>query len=75
MRIAVTRRIPEAGLRLLEQAGDVELWPEQLPPDRSKLLDLAKGRTGCSACLPIPLTVHCRHIADCQGCEQFRGRI
>ncbi len=55
MRIAVTRRIPEAGLALLKQAGDVNLWPEQLPPSRDKLLNLANGADGLLSLLTDPI--------------------
>ncbi len=55
MRIAVTRRIPEAGLELLKRAGEVNLWPEQLPPSRQQLLELAKGSDGVLSLLTDPI--------------------
>ncbi len=38
-RIYLTRRIPQAGLHLLQEACDVRLWDEPLPVPRSVLLD------------------------------------
>lgn len=46
VRIAVTRRIPEVGLELLNQAAEVVLWDEPLPPSREALLELASGADG-----------------------------
>ena len=44
--IAVTRKIPEAGLRPLREAGDLRLWPDDLPPDTEQLADLLRGCDG-----------------------------
>jgi glyoxylate reductase len=38
--VAVTRRIPDAGLRLLRDAATVRLWDRDLPPDADELLEL-----------------------------------
>lgn len=46
MRIAVTRRIPEAGLQLLREAADVVLWEGSEPASRDEVLALAKGADG-----------------------------
>ena len=46
MRIAVSRVIPEAGLDLLRQAGDVAVWEGELPPSREELVRLAEGADG-----------------------------
>jgi glyoxylate reductase len=46
MRIAVTRRIPMAGIETLESVGDVSVWPEQLPPAPEKLVELVSGCDG-----------------------------
>ena len=35
--IFVTRQIPEPGLDLLRQVGQVKVWPEELPPSRDTL--------------------------------------
>ncbi len=50
-RVAVTRRIPEAGLVILreaEAAGEIELriWPEELPPAPPELAELLHGCAG-----------------------------
>jgi glyoxylate reductase len=36
-RVFVTRRIPDAGLRLIKEACDAEIWPDQLPPPAAVL--------------------------------------
>ena len=44
--VFVTRQIPEAGLRLLRQEAEVEVWPERLPPPYELLLEKAARRAG-----------------------------
>ncbi|HET7036890.1 MAG TPA: D-glycerate dehydrogenase [Thermomicrobiaceae bacterium] len=46
MRVAVTRVIPESGLELLRTEAEVALWPNQLPPSRDELIELARGADG-----------------------------
>ncbi len=46
MRIAVTRRIPDAGLALLAEAAEVVVWPKSLPPNREELIGLTAGADG-----------------------------
>ncbi|HVX30579.1 MAG TPA: D-glycerate dehydrogenase, partial [Nitrolancea sp.] len=55
MRVAVTRTIPERGLRLLREFGDVVVWPEQLPPTRERLIDFARGADGLLSLLTEPI--------------------
>ena len=55
MRIAVTRRIPESGLELLRNFGELSVWPDQLPPDRAQLLDFARGADGLLSLLTEPI--------------------
>lgn len=43
MQIAMTRKIPAVGLETLQPVGNVKVWPEQLPPSREKLFELAEG--------------------------------
>jgi glyoxylate reductase len=38
-RVFVTRAIPEAGLELIREVADTTVWPEQLPPDKSVIID------------------------------------
>lgn len=50
-RVSVTRVIPDAGLDLLRNAADsgefeLEIWPNELPPNRSELAALLRGATG-----------------------------
>ena len=44
--IAVTRIIPEAGLEPLRAAGDLRVWPDDLPPDPRQLAELLRGCDG-----------------------------
>jgi glyoxylate reductase len=44
--IAVTRIIPEAGLEPLRAAGDLRVWPDDLPPDPQGLAELLRGCDG-----------------------------
>jgi glyoxylate reductase len=55
VRIAVTRRIPEAGLRLLRDAADVAVWEGLLPPSRNELVALADGADGLLTLLTDPV--------------------
>src|SRR5262245_63553735 len=36
-RVFVTRRIPDAGLKLIKDVCDAEIWPDQLPPPAAVL--------------------------------------
>ena len=42
-RVLVTRRIPEAGLAIVRQAAEVDLWEGELPPPRDELLRRVAG--------------------------------
>ena len=45
-KVLVTRIIPEAGLKMVTDACDAEVWPEELPPSRSILLEKVRGVAG-----------------------------
>jgi glyoxylate reductase len=45
-KVFVTRRMPDAGIELLQKETDVELWEEPGPPEYSSLLQKAKGVDG-----------------------------
>jgi glyoxylate reductase len=45
-RVLVTRVIPDAGLGLVREACDVDLWDEELPPPRDELLRRVRGVDG-----------------------------
>ncbi|NLC58740.1 MAG: D-glycerate dehydrogenase [Armatimonadetes bacterium] len=38
-KVWVTRRIPEAGIEMLREAAEVEVWEDELPPPRDLILD------------------------------------
>ena len=44
--VAVTRVIPDAGLRLLREAAEVRLWEDELPPSPERLAELLRGCAG-----------------------------
>lgn len=49
-RVYVARRIPRAGLEMLEAAHEVDVWPGELPPSRDELL---RGVTGADALVSL----------------------
>ena len=49
-KVFVSRVIPEAGLKMLRETCDVEVWPGELPPPRNVLLEKVGTSTACSAC-------------------------
>jgi lactate dehydrogenase-like 2-hydroxyacid dehydrogenase len=50
-RVFVTRRIPEAGVRLLREAAFVDTWDRAQPPPRDELLRRVTGAEGLLALL------------------------
>lgn len=44
--VFVTRRIPEAGLKLIQEFCQTEVWPDQLPPSPDVLREKIRGRDG-----------------------------
>ncbi len=47
MRVAVTRKIPQRGIEVLEQAGfEVSVWPGALPPTPAELREFAADADG-----------------------------
>jgi glyoxylate reductase len=45
-RVFITRIIPEAGLNLLHQVCDADIWPDECPPPREELLGRVAGVDG-----------------------------
>jgi glyoxylate reductase len=45
-RVFVTRIIPEAGLKMVLDACDAEVWPDELPPPRNILLEKVRDVVG-----------------------------
>jgi glyoxylate reductase len=45
-RVFVARAIPEAGLRLVREAAEAEIWADELPPSRGVLLEEVRGVDG-----------------------------
>jgi glyoxylate reductase len=54
-KVFVTRIIPEAGLDLVRQSCDAELWHHELPPSRQTLLEKVRGVDGLLCLLTDPI--------------------
>jgi glyoxylate reductase len=54
-RVFVTRLIPEAGLEMVTDYGDAEVWEDELPPPREVLLEKVKGVDGLLCLLTDPV--------------------
>jgi len=46
LKVFVTRIIPEAGLKMVLDASNAEVWPDELPPPRNILLEKVRGVVG-----------------------------
>jgi glyoxylate reductase len=44
--VAVTRKIPDAGLRPLQETSEIKLWDQELPPSPEELDGLLDGCDG-----------------------------
>src|SRR3954453_807240 len=45
-RVLITRRLPGKALGRLEEAHEIEVWPQRLPPSAEQLRELAAGAEG-----------------------------
>jgi glyoxylate reductase len=54
-RVFVTRLIPEAGLEMVTDYCDAEVWEDELPPPREVLLEKVKGLDGLLCLLTDPV--------------------
>lgn len=45
-RIFITRKIPDAGIELLSQHAECDVWPGEMPPTRDQLLERGQGCSG-----------------------------
>ena len=45
-KIYITRELPQDAMRILEPRFDVEVWPDEMPPPKSLLLEKAKDLDG-----------------------------
>ncbi|HMP17935.1 MAG TPA: D-glycerate dehydrogenase [Gemmatales bacterium] len=65
-RVFVTRRIPEAGLALLQGKCEVDLWPEPLPPPYETLIARSQPCQGLLSLLTDKIDAHlleaCPHL-------------
>jgi len=63
-RIFVTRKIPEAGLRLVRERPGVDVWEADAPIDRASLLSRVRGISGLLCMLSDPID---RELLDAAG--------
>ncbi len=68
-KIFVTRIIPDAGLKLLREQFDVDVWQEFLPPNREALLSRVQGAVGLLSLLSDRIDTE---VMDAAG-PQLRG--
>ncbi len=54
--VAVTRKIPEAGLVMVREATETRLWEEELPPSPEQLAALLRGCDGALTLLTDDIT-------------------
>lgn len=54
-KVFITRRIPDAGLKMLYEECEVDLWDEDLPPSKEQLLEHVPGVDGIVSLLSDPI--------------------
>ena len=54
--VAVTRKIPEAGLAMVREAAETRLWEDELPPSPEQLAALLRGCDGALTLLTDAIT-------------------
>jgi glyoxylate reductase len=62
-KVFITRRIPDAGLNLIMQECDVDLWEKDLPPTKEELLQHVPGVDGILSLLSDPIDADVMHAA------------
>jgi glyoxylate reductase len=65
-KVLVTRKIPQAGLRLIEENCEVILWDKEIPPDEAELITLVPGVSGILSLLTDPISAHVMDAAGSQ---------
>jgi glyoxylate reductase len=56
-KVFITRRIPDAGLNLIYEECEVDLWDQDLPPSKEELLQHVPGVDGILSLLSDPIDV------------------
>jgi glyoxylate reductase len=54
-KVFITRRIPDAGLNLIHEECEVDLWDQDLPPSKEQLLEHVHGVDGILSLLSDPI--------------------
>jgi glyoxylate reductase len=71
-KVFVTRRIPDAGLRLVQRFCQADVWPLETPPSRAELLDRVREVEGILSLLTDSIDAevigHCAHLRVISNC-------
>ena len=70
MKIFVTRRIPEAGLDMLKDGADIEIWPGPEDAGPSKVEVIAGAKKADLVLSRVPSLVRCRPCTVCRSNPQ-----
>ena len=62
--VFITRRILEAGLKMINQSCDMEIWPENFPPTPQQLREKVRGMQGILCMLSDRMD---GELMDCAG--------
>lgn len=54
-KVFITRRIPDAGLKMINEECEVDLWDQELPPSKEELLQHVPGLDGIVSLLSDPI--------------------
>jgi len=65
-RVFVTRSIPEAGLNMVLEACNADVWPEELPPPRDILIERIRGTEGVLCLVTDTIDAHVMDAAGAQ---------
>ncbi len=55
MRVFVTRRIPDIGLRMISEYCEIDVWESETPPSKTQIIDRARSCEGLVTLLSDPI--------------------
>jgi len=68
-KVYTTRKLPEEAMKILESKFDVEVWPDEMPPPKSLLIEKVKDADGLVCLLTEPID---EEVINAAG-SQLRG--
>ena len=68
-KVYTTRKLPEEAMKILESKFDVEVWPDEMPPPKSLLIEKVKDADGLICLLTEPID---EEVINAAG-SQLRG--